>query len=89
MNIKKFDIWSYFEGLVSRICWLSELLDSDCIPDDEDNACEEAADEIDAINDETFGDDVQGSINSELEDYAAQVYYRCCFIHFILLIQSI
>ncbi|KIH56656.1 hypothetical protein ANCDUO_13162 [Ancylostoma duodenale] len=42
------------------------------IPDDEDNTCEGVADEIDAINDETFGDDLQGSINSELEDYAAQ-----------------
>ncbi|KAL6735202.1 hypothetical protein Aduo_005665 [Ancylostoma duodenale] len=42
------------------------------IPDDEGNTCEGVADEIDAINDETFGDDLQGSINSELEDYAAQ-----------------
>ncbi|VDK50254.1 unnamed protein product [Cylicostephanus goldi] len=43
-----------------------------CIPDhdDDENAC--VAEEIDAINDETFGDDMQDSINSELEDYAAQ-----------------
>ncbi|ETN74229.1 hypothetical protein NECAME_04094, partial [Necator americanus] len=46
-----------------------------CIRDDDENACEGVTDEIDAINDETFGDDVQGSINSELEDYAAQTAF--------------
>ncbi|KJH50786.1 hypothetical protein DICVIV_03031 [Dictyocaulus viviparus] len=33
---------------------------------------DEATEEIDAINDETFGNDLQLSNNSELEDYAAQ-----------------
>ncbi|KAK6025336.1 hypothetical protein OSTOST_08771, partial [Ostertagia ostertagi] len=42
------------------------------IPDDEENSDDGAADEIDAINDETFGDDVHVPLDSELEDYAAQ-----------------
>ncbi|KAK5978068.1 hypothetical protein GCK32_008382 [Trichostrongylus colubriformis] len=42
------------------------------IPDDEEHSYDGAADEIDAINDETFGDDVQVPLDSELEDYAAQ-----------------
>uniref|UniRef100_A0A0N4X0Z7 PAT1 domain-containing protein n=1 Tax=Haemonchus placei TaxID=6290 RepID=A0A0N4X0Z7_HAEPC len=42
------------------------------IPDDDENSDDGAADEIDAINDETFGDDVHVPLDSELEDYAAQ-----------------
>ncbi|KAE9420818.1 hypothetical protein Angca_007192, partial [Angiostrongylus cantonensis] len=37
-----------------------------------ENSCDGAAEEIDAVNDETFGEDFEASINSELEDYAAQ-----------------
>ncbi|WKX96705.1 hypothetical protein Q1695_012835 [Nippostrongylus brasiliensis] len=42
------------------------------IPDDEENSSDGAADDINAVNDETFGGDVNVPIDSELEDYAAQ-----------------
>lgn len=42
------------------------------IPDDEEISSDGVAEEIDAVNDETFGDDVQVPLDSELEDYAAQ-----------------
>uniref|UniRef100_A0A0R3PT61 PAT1 domain-containing protein n=1 Tax=Angiostrongylus costaricensis TaxID=334426 RepID=A0A0R3PT61_ANGCS len=42
------------------------------ILDGGENSCDGAAEEIDAVNDETFGEDFEASINSELEDYAAQ-----------------
>ncbi|KAJ1348029.1 hypothetical protein KIN20_003243 [Parelaphostrongylus tenuis] len=44
----------------------------DSILDDGEDSPDGSTEEIDAVNDETFGDDFQASINSELEDYAAQ-----------------
>ncbi|PIO67120.1 hypothetical protein TELCIR_11144 [Teladorsagia circumcincta] len=65
---------AYFRSPIERIykTLRALLIQASAIPDDEENSDDGAADEIDAINDETFGDDVHVPLDSELEDYAAQ-----------------